>query len=470
METAEPASYDYSGHAMGGFTHRRPMDSSLSQNFPYYSHQTGAPYSLSYQAPSSLPYNFGHSVGHTHLHSNPYQQYFVPSQHPIQSQPQRPITDQPLQSLPEIRPAKNAINQTAKATPDYGPRVQISTDRRPSDGAASETKQNAADIAFSTNVDVLMKAIQAKNAASAQQQSLPPLQHLAAPASQTYPVSSYAAASPPSPRYYSSNEGQLSRSGKKRKYNCSLPGCGKSFAQKTHLDIHIRAHTGDKPFVCKEPSCGQRFSQQGNLKTHQRRHTGEKPFQCEICHKRFAQRGNVRAHKLTHDQSKRFDCRLDECGKQFTQLGNLKSHQNKFHAATLHDLTIRFSQIGETGLNNMSAADRELWLYFAGLYKNSNKGIKGRGKDRRISTTKRSDGHGSCNSMDRTQSMESEEGASKMQMQIRRGSYEDGFSVYNASSSDGDDGESYYIDRGAHGHGHGHVHGLGHGHGHGHGP
>ncbi|CAI7629120.1 unnamed protein product [Penicillium glandicola] len=447
METAEPVSYEFSGHA-GAFAHRRPMDSTLSQNFPFYSHQTTY---LPYQTPSSLPY-FGHS-GHTHAHSNPYQQYFVPS-HPIQ-QPLR-LTEQPLQSLPEIRPAKNAITQTVKSTD--GPRVQLSTGGHSSPVGATNEKQTA-DIAFSTNVDVLMKAIQAKNASSPTQQSLPPLQHLA-PVPQAYPVS-YPTASPTPPRCYHANEGQLSRSGKKRKYNCSLPGCGKSFAQKTHLDIHIRAHTGDKPFVCKEPSCGQRFSQQGNLKTHQRRHTGEKPFQCEICHKRFAQRGNVRAHKLTHDQSKRFDCRLDECGKQFTQLGNLKSHQNKFHAATLHNLTVRFSQMGENGPINMNAADRELWIYFAGLYKNSNKGIKGRGKDRRISTTKRSDAQSSRDSMDRTQSVESEEGVLKMQMQMRRGSFEDGFSVYNTSSSDGDDGEPYYIDRRAHvhGHGHGHVHG-----------
>lgn len=119
----------------------------------------------------------------------------------------------------------------------------------------------------------------------------------------------------------------------------------------------------------------------------------------------------------------------------------------------------------------MHAADRELWIYFAGLYKNSNKGIKGRGKDRRISTTKRSDAQSSCDSMDRTQSVESEEGVPKMQMQMqmRRGSFEDGFSVYNASSSDGDDGEPYYIDRRAHVHGHGHGHSHGHGHIH-HGP
>lgn len=38
----------------------------------------------------------------------------------------------------------------------------------------------------------------------------------------------------------------------------------------------------------------------------------------------------------------------------------------------------------------ISSADRELWEYFATLYKNSNKGIKGRGKDRRIFTVSQS--------------------------------------------------------------------------------
>ena len=34
--------------------------------------------------------------------------------------------------------------------------------------------------------------------------------------------------------------------------------------------------------------------------------------------------------------------------------------------------------------DGVSESDRELWEYFSTLYKNSNKGIKGRGKDRRI--------------------------------------------------------------------------------------
>jgi hypothetical protein len=60
-----------------------------------------------------------------------------------------------------------------------------------------------------------------------------------------------------------------------------------------------------------------------------------------------------------------------------------QSHQNKFHASTLKFLTQKFATISPG--DYVSNADKELWEYFASLYKNSNKGIKGRGKDRRIS-------------------------------------------------------------------------------------
>ncbi|KAJ5719585.1 hypothetical protein N7493_007163 [Penicillium malachiteum] len=412
METAEPvSSYDFPGH-VGSFPRR--MESSL---YPYYS-QTSAPsYSLPYHTPTSTaPYHYGGPLSQP---SHPYGHYMVASQPPITS-PVR-LNQPPLHSLPEIRPAKNAINQVLK-----------SVDNR------EVKKPSGSSIEFSTEVDVLMKAIQAKpeTGGISPIQSLPPLQHLAA---QGYPTFHH----PMSPPRCTMMGGeQLSRSGKRRKYTCTLPNCGKSFAQKTHLDIHTRAHTGDKPFICKEPSCGQRFSQLGNLKvTHERRHTGEKPYSCDICHKTFAQRGNVRAHKTTHLQNKPFTCLLDDCGKKFTQLGNLKSHQNKFHASTIRSLTLRFSQIHDHGAVNPQ--DRELWEYFASLYKNSNKGIKGRGKDRRILTTKRAP---PSDTLHRMQSMESEDDPQQMQ---RRGSY-DHLSIYTGASSDGDESGSYYMDRRQH--------------------
>ena len=171
----------------------------------------------------------------------------------------------------------------------------------------------------------------------------------------------------------------------KKRYQCDVSDCGKAFYQKTHLEIHTRAHTGVKPFVCKEPTCGQRFSQLGNLKTHERRHTGERPYHCDICGKTFAQHGNVRAHKIVHTAAKPFTCKLDSCNKQFTQLGNLKSHQNKFHVETIRRLKARFENIREGDV--VDVWEKEMWEYFGSLYKNCNKGIKGRGKDRRISSS-----------------------------------------------------------------------------------
>lgn len=72
-----------------------------------------------------------------------------------------------------------------------------------------------------------------------------------------------------------------------------------------------------------------------------------------------------------------------------------QSHQNKFHAVTLRTLTEKFA-LGRDP-EEMSSTDRELFEYFAELYKNSNRGIKGRGKDRKITGTKKArlnDGEG----------------------------------------------------------------------------
>ncbi|KAK4501299.1 hypothetical protein PRZ48_007106 [Zasmidium cellare] len=224
-----------------------------------------------------------------------------------------------------------------------------SPESQPPSDASEETKP----AVFSTDIDTLMRAIQSKTEPHEQRKDKP--------------------------------KAEPSVSKPKKRYQCDVPDCGKAFYQKTHLEIHSRAHSGIKPFLCLEPSCGQRFSQLGNLKTHARRHSGERPYHCDICGKTFAQHGNVRAHKIVHTAAKPFTCKLDHCNKQFTQLGNLKSHQNKFHVETIRRLKSRFENFKEGDV--VDAWEKEMWEYFGSLYKNCNKGIKGRGKDRRISNT-----------------------------------------------------------------------------------
>lgn len=95
----------------------------------------------------------------------------------------------------------------------------------------------AAEISFVTDVDTLMKAIQAQQPATLNRPEpckVSPLLSFTIQLLKWFQV-----------------EGPRSSPKSRKRYQCSMPGCTKSFYQKTHLEIHIRAHTGAKPFVCR---------------------------------------------------------------------------------------------------------------------------------------------------------------------------------------------------------------------------
>jgi len=141
-------------------------------------------------------------------------------------------------------------------------------------------------------------------------------------------------------------------------YRCKE--CNANYERK-QMKLHVRTHTGEKPFTCNYSECGIAFARQTAMNTHRKR-THEKIFNhsCPICERKFFSRSDKLIHIVVHDEARNtrerflplsmvkllsevqeinFDgqlivsnCVCDKCGKIFDTPGGKRRHVKSVHS------------------------------------------------------------------------------------------------------------------------------------------
>ncbi|CAL1579154.1 unnamed protein product [Knipowitschia caucasica] len=104
--------------------------------------------------------------------------------------------------------------------------------------------------------------------------------------------------------------------------------CSRSFPSEAFLKMHVRIHTGTRPFVCEH--CHKAFTQMGYLQKHRLCHDPEREaFHCHFCKNTYSSSFNLKRHLGSHTGERPFKCEL--CGKAFKRLGHLQKHTHGHH-------------------------------------------------------------------------------------------------------------------------------------------